>query len=57
MKLTQKILFNKDECDSIISNQIENMINWNMNDRQYTIMKVPNGYLINLNIFLKLKLI
>jgi hypothetical protein len=35
MKLTQKILFNKDECDFIISNQIENMINWNMNDRKY----------------------
>ena len=35
MKLTEKILFSKDECQSIISNQLEDATNWNMNDRKY----------------------
>lgn len=35
MVLKQKILFNKNECDSIIWNVNENITNWNKKDRKY----------------------
>ena len=35
MILKEKILFNKEECQSIIWNETDNITNWNMGDRKY----------------------
>lgn len=35
MLLREKILFSKEECQSIVWNNVNNITNWNMNDRKY----------------------
>ena len=35
MFITQKILFNKEECDRIINLVKKNLQNWNLTDRNY----------------------
>ena len=40
MKLAQKILFNKQECESIIWDEKNNITNWKMNDRKYKLKSI-----------------